>query len=203
MIVIVDYGMGNLHSVQKAFKRVGADAVITNDAGEIVKADKIILPGVGHFKKGMENLQKLGLIEILNKKVLKDGVPFLGICLGAQLITRHSEEGDAVGLSWVNAKTLRFDADKKLKIPHMGWNSISIKKKSDLLNGLDNDSQFYFVHSYYIECENNDEAIGITSYGREFVCALQKGNIYGVQFHPEKSHDSGLRIIKNFLNMGR
>ena len=147
MIIIVDYGMGNLHSVLKAFKRIGAEVTASKKVSDIEVADKLVLPGVGYFKQGMKNLKKLGLIEVLNKKVVKDKIPILGICLGMQLITNHSEEGNVNGLGWINAKTIKLKLDNKFKVPHMGWNDIIIKKKSNLLEGIKVKEQFYFVHS--------------------------------------------------------
>ncbi len=200
MIVIIDYGMGNLHSVYKALKRLNAEVIISSSPNNIEKADKLILPGVGHFKRGMENLKSLNLIEILNKKVLEDKTPILGICLGIQLFTKHSQEGDFPGLSWIDANTVKFNSDS-LKIPHMGWNSINIKKNNSLFSDLNQEGQFYFVHSYHVVPEDRSIISSTTKYGIEFVSSISKENIFGVQFHPEKSHSSGLQILKNFINL--
>lgn len=200
MIVIVDYGMGNLHSVYKALKRLNSKAAISSSPSDIQKADKLILPGVGHFKKGMENLTSLNLIKTLNKKVLEDKIPLLGICLGMQLFAKHSEEGDAQGLNWIDAETIKFN-NNKLKIPHMGWNSINIKKPDPLLLNMNSESQFYFVHSYHVVPKDKSIISSTSNYETEFVSSINKDNIFGVQFHPEKSHSSGLQILQNFINL--
>ncbi|MBU0764997.1 MAG: imidazole glycerol phosphate synthase subunit HisH [Bacteroidetes bacterium] len=201
MIVIIDYGMGNLRSVLKAFKRINAEVKISSDIREIEKADKLVLPGVGHFKRGMENLNNMGLTAVINKKVMQDKIPVLGICLGMQLFTNHSEEGDAEGFGWIDAQTVKFnfsENDQKFKIPHMGWNNISPVKDSALLKGMEKDDSYYFVHSYYVKCNNSEDILCTTEYGIEFVSGIQKDNISGTQFHPEKSHKAGLKIIKKF-----
>jgi len=199
MIVIVDYGMGNLHSVYKAFKRLNAKVIVSSSPKDIEKADKIVLPGVGHFKKGMEHLRSLKLIPVLNKKVLEEKTPILGICLGIQLFTNHSEEGDVPGLSWIDAGTIKLN--NKLKIPHMGWNSIRIKKQNPLFSGIDSEKQFYFVHSYHVVPKDKSIISTTVNYGIEFVSSIHKENIFGVQFHPEKSHSAGLSLLKNFINL--
>jgi len=202
MIVIIDYGMGNLRSVYKAFERINTRAEITTDIKQILKAEKIVLPGVGHFKKGMESLIKTGLAEVINKKVMIDKVPILGICLGMQLMTDFSEEGNVPGFGWIKARTKKFSfRTNGLKIPHMGWNNISIKKENKLLDGLKEEDMFYFVHSYFVSCENGDDILSKTNYGNDFVSSISKENIYGCQFHPEKSHNSGLKILKNFVSI--
>lgn len=198
MITIIDYGMGNLHSVLKAFRRIGADVIVSSEAGDIEKAEKLVLPGVGHFKKGMENLRKMGLIEVLNRKVTWGKTPILGICLGMQLFTKFSEEGNAKGLGWIDAKTIKLNLGENFRIPHMGWNNMKIEKNNKIFSGLNKEDCFYFVHSFHVNCENKEDILGITEYGKKFVSAIQKGNIFGVQFHPEKSHDAGLEILKNF-----
>jgi len=198
MIVIIDYGMGNLHSVLKAFRRIGADAIVSSKGEDIQKAEKLVLPGVGHFKKGMENLEKRGLIEILNKKIIGEKTPILGICLGMQLFTKFSEEGDAGGLGWIDARTIKFNLGDKFRVPHMGWNNIKIEKDNKIFSNLNKEDYFYFVHSFHVNCKNKEDILSITEYGKKFISAIQKENIIGVQFHPEKSHDAGLEILKNF-----
>lgn len=200
MIVIVDYGLGNLRSVQKAFERIGVHAQISGDVSVIQKSERLVLPGVGHFAKGMENLKRSGLIEVLNKSVLQDKTPILGICLGMQLMTSHSEEGDCEGLNWIDAQTIKFEKDptKKFKVPHIGWNSIELKNQSNIIRGLESDAQFYFVHSYYVICNDESDVLSRTEYGRNFHSGFQKDNIIGVQFHPEKSYTNGLQMLKNF-----
>ena len=183
MIVIIDYGMGNLHSVYKALKRLNTPALVSSSPKDIERADKLILPGVGHFKRGMENLKALGLLPVLNKKVLVEKTPILGICLGIQLFTKHSEEGDVPGLSWIEAETIKFNASD-LKIPHMGWNSIKIEKKNPILSNLDPEKQFYFVHSYHVMPKDKGIISSTTKYGINFVSAINKENIFGVQFPP-------------------
>jgi glutamine amidotransferase len=200
MIAIINYGLGNLTSILNMHKRLGIDAVITNDFNEISVADKLILPGVGHFKKGMENLHQSGLKTLLDELVLQNQKPILGICLGAQLITQHSEEGNTDGLGWVDATTIRFDNTKlnKLKIPHMGWRDITIKDDNPLWNHLPADPRFYFVHSYHFNFQKTEEISATSIYGYEFACAFKKNNIYGTQFHPEKSHKFGMKVLENF-----
>jgi len=200
MIAIINYGLGNLTSIKNMCKRIGVDAEITGDFEKIASADKLILPGVGHFKKGMENLHTLGMKDLLDTLVLKEKKKILGICLGAQLMTQHSEEGDVDGLDWVDATTNRFDTTglKGLKVPHMGWRNIIPKNNSALWNDLPEDPRFYFVHSYHFKFRQPDEIIATAIYGYEFACAFQKDNIYGAQFHPEKSHKFGMKVLENF-----
>ena len=202
MVVVVDYGMGNLHSVLKAFKRLRVDAIISSKPEDIQKAEKLILPGVGHFKKGMKNLSELGLINLLNEVVLEKEIPVLGICLGMQLFTKHSEEGDVDGLGWLDAKTVKFNFDNEfshLRIPHIGWNALQLANNSSLFTGIENNASFYFVHSYHVVCENSEDIAATTEYGYEIVSSIRKNNIFATQFHPEKSHDAGLMLLKNFV----
>ncbi len=202
-IVIVDYGMGNLRSVEKKFHLVGSNAVISSDLKLIEQADKLVLPGVGHFANGVKKLNELGLWGLLNKKVLQDKVPILGICLGMQLMAKFSEEGDVNGFGWFDAEVIKFRMKNNLKykVPHMGWNNIVQKKESMLLKNVSSDAMFYFVHSYHIKCNNKEDVLTTTEYEYEFASAIEKENIFGVQFHPEKSHDMGERLIKNFVNI--
>jgi len=204
MIVIVDYGMGNIGSVQNMLNYLKIDAKISNDPSTIEKADKIILPGVGSFDKGMKNLESKGFIKVLRKRVLADKVPVLGVCLGMQLLTNTSEEGSLQGLGWIHAKTVKFkfkDENKKLKIPHMGWNTADVKNNSSLFEGMPEESRFYFVHSYHVVCEDKSNILTTTNYGYEFVSSIQNKNMVGVQFHPEKSHKFGMKIYQNFAKM--
>lgn len=204
MIVVIDYGMGNLRSVGKAFERLGSKVITTSLKDDIMKADKIIIPGVGHFKYGMEKLNSLKLVDVLNKKVLEEKVPVLGICLGMQLMTSYSEEGDVAGLNWIgaNTKMFRFEGKNSIfKVPHMGWNGVSTIKESPLMNNISPPDQFYFVHSYYVSCKNADDVLLHTDYGLTFDSGFRRENIFGVQFHPEKSHKTGLRLLKNFLEI--
>jgi len=193
--------MGNLTSVQKAFKRIGSEAKISSDPAEILNAEKLVLPGVGHFKSGMEHLRERRLIEPLNKKVLEEGTPIIGICLGMQLMTRYSEEGNAEGLGWFDANTIRFNLTgntHNLRVPHMGWNTLQFNGEDPMLRGIDMSAKFYFVHSYHVICRNSEDVFATTGYDITFTSAIHKGSIYGFQFHPEKSHENGLRLLKNF-----
>jgi len=200
IITIIDYNLGNLGSIQNLIKKAGYESIITNDKKDILAADKLILPGVGSFDKGMANLTNLELICPLTQKVLIDKTPILGVCLGMQLFCNNSSEGVSPGLKWINAEVIKFQSSN-LKIPHMGWNTIIIKKESSILKNLDNNSRFYFVHSYYLHCFNPSDILTTTIYGPEFVSAVQNNNIYGCQFHPEKSHRYGLQLIKNFIEL--
>ena len=198
MLIIIDYGMGNLKSVYNAFTYLGQEVIISNKKEDLERADYIVLPGVGSFGKGIENLRKLGLIELLNKEVLENKKPFLGICLGMQLIAKDStEEGLNKGLGWLDANVRKLDV--KLRIPHMGWNDVKFNKESNLLKNLSLGTSFYFIHSFAMNCKDKKDILMTTEYGKEFVAAIQKENIFAVQFHPEKSHKSGLQLLKNFL----
>jgi len=201
VLVIINYGMGNLHSIYKAFVRNNYKAKITSDVDEIAKADKLILPGVGSFARGMQNLSNLDILNTINRKVLEEKTPILGICLGMQLMTDRSEEGDADGLGWIDGDTIRFNFANsvKLKIPHIGWNNIAIKNECKILKDITDDAQFYFVHSYHLPFGNEPFVAATTNYGCEFTSVVHKENIYGTQFHPEKSHDIGHLILKNFM----
>jgi len=202
-IVIIDYGMGNLRSIGNKFKRLGIPYDITNDLIKIEKADKIVFPGVGHFKKAIERIKSLGLLEILNKKVKEDIVPILGICLGVQLFCKHSEEGDVDGLGWIDAEVVRFRIKDKLKykVPHIGWNDVKIVNSNSLDKFVEAEDKFYFVHSYHINCFDKSAIWMVTNYEYEFVSAVHKDNIYGTQFHPEKSHDVGMELLKKFAKL--
>ena len=201
-IVIVDYKMGNLRSVQKAFEKIGCNAIISSNPEDILNANKLVLPGVGAFKDGMKHLKELNLISILNKKVLEEKIPILGICLGMQLLSNKSyENGETKGLSWINAEVLKFEFyTQKLKVPHVGWNELNYQKNCSLFSNISNKSDFYFVHSYHFKT-NEDIVIATTDYGFKFISAINKNNIYAVQFHPEKSQIVGLQLIKNFVNL--
>lgn len=195
--------MGNLNSVKRKLVRVGKDALISNLPSDISKADKIILPGVGHFKKAVENIKKLGLWESLNESVLVKKIPILGICLGMQLMARHSEEGDIDGFGWFDAKVVKFRVKDILtyKVPHTGWNQIIKLKESHLMKDIPAYSEFYFVHSYHFRCNNPADILNETEYEYKFTSAVEKENIFGVQYHPEKSHDAGEQLMRNFVNM--
>mgnify|MGYP005993671145 CR=1 FL=1 len=196
--------MGNLRSVQKKFHRVGADTEISNDPELIANAGKLVLPGVGHFSHGIKQLKQLGIWDVLNEAVLQKKTPILGICLGMQLMAKHSREGGNVkGLGWFDAEVVKFDVKDQLKykVPHMGWNNAIICKENVFLEGVNNESMYYFVHSYYMKCNDEKDVLTTTNYEEKFVSAIQKDNIFGAQFHPEKSHDTGEKLIKNFVEL--
>jgi glutamine amidotransferase len=200
-ITIVNYGMGNINSVKKQMERLAVNVIVSNKSEDILSADKIILPGVGHFEKAMENLQELNLVDVLNDFVLVKKKPTLGICLGMQLMTNFSEEGNVKGLGWFDAEVVKITVDDTLryKIPHVGWNTIDQKKESDLNVGLNSDSSFYFVHAYKVIAHEVKDILHSTVYSSEFTSAISKDNIFGVQYHPEKSQDIGLQLFRNFI----
>ena len=201
MIHIVDYGMGNLGSVKNMLKYIGAESTITANPVELQDAKKIILPGVGSFDQAMKRIEESGFRKVLDAKALTEKVPVLGICLGMQLLTYGSEEGLIPGLGWIPARTIHFPADIGLKVPHMGWNIVTPSTPSPLCEKLPEESRFYFVHSYYVKVENESFSILKTNYGLNFDSGIQRGNIYGVQFHPEKSHKLGMQLLRNFANL--
>lgn len=203
MIAIIDYGMGNLGSVKKKIDRIGVKSIITSNAEEIKNSNKIILPGVGHFAKAVFEIKNRGLWDLLSEQVLVEKKLILGICLGMQLMAKHSEEGYAEGFGWFDAKVIRFKVSDttKYKVPHMGWNTTAIVKDSPLFEKLNLNSEFYFVHSYHIQCNNLNDILTETIYDYPFTSAIQKENIIGVQFHPEKSHDAGELLLRNFVIM--
>jgi glutamine amidotransferase len=201
MIVVVDYGVGNLGSIVNMFKKVGVKATASSDKQIIEQAEKLILPGIGAFDAGMQKLNEHGLVPLLTELVMEKKIPVLGLCLGLQLMTKGSEEGQLSGLGWFDADTIRykFGADQAhLKVPHMGWNTIEIRRGHPLLADLEADSRFYFVHSFYVRCHEPESVLAETDYGGYFHSVLGKGNIMGAQFHPEKSHRYGMRLLKNF-----
>ena len=192
--------MGNLGSIVNMFKKIGAKAKVSSDLEEINNAPKLLLPGVGAFDNAMQKMNDAGMISILNNKALKEKVPILGICLGMQLLTHRSDEGKLAGLGWIEGQTLAFRSivSEKTRIPHMGWNTVAKHTESPLSTELNKDAKFYFVHSYYVKCENEKNAILKTRYEIEFDSAIQKDNIFGAQFHPEKSHKYGMKLFENF-----
>lgn len=196
--------MGNIASIENMLRKIGAKGIVSAEPDIIEQADKIILPGVGSFDYGMNNLNKLGIMSVLRKKVIEEKTPLLGICLGMQLLTHKSEEGILPGLGFINAKTLKFEqeyCEQKIKIPHMGWNYIKINNESALFDGFTKEMRFYFVHSYYVECEENENVLANTQYGKIFASVISKDNIFGVQFHPEKSHSYGMKLLENFVEL--
>lgn len=202
MITIVDYGVGNLASIANMLKRVGAAATITSDPHAIENADQLILPGVGAFDAGMKNLAERRLIEPLTRAVMERRVPVMGLCLGVQLMTRRSAEGNLAGLGWIDAETVRFRFDDPaLKVPHMGWNTMRFVHDSPLQKDFEPDARFYFVHSFHLVCNDPRDVLGVTNYGYEFVSGVARDNIWGVQFHPEKSHRFGMQLLTNFAGL--
>lgn len=199
MITIVNYDMGNLGSVQNMLKKIGVKSIITSSPEDILKADKLLLPGVGNFKRAMEKLDAFGLIDPLNHKVRDHKTPILGICLGMQLMTNYSEEGNCKGLGWIDAETLHFPTHEitGLKVPHMGWNEVVFSTPHFLSSGLI-DPRFYFVHSYRVICNTMNHVLCTSNYGTEFHSGIFSENIIGVQFHPEKSHAFGMQVFENF-----
>ncbi|MGN6492516.1 MAG: imidazole glycerol phosphate synthase subunit HisH [Agriterribacter sp.] len=202
MIVIIDYGVGNLTSIKNMLKRINVEAVISSKIDEIRNSDKLILPGVGSFDYGMTQLRESGLAKILNEKVLGEKTPILGICLGVQLLTESSEEGKQKGLGWIKGKTVAFNKLRlhgNQKIPHMGWTDVSGYEKSKLFTGMYEEPRFYFVHSYHLELDDSSNIIAQANYGYDFAVGVEYDNILGVQFHPEKSHKFGMKLLENFV----
>lgn len=202
MIVVVDYGMGNIRSVSKAFEACGADVTVSSRPEDLAKAERIVLPGVGAFGDSMANLKKRGLIDPLREEVLGRKKPYFGICLGMQILAERGEEkGDHKGLGWLQGSTVMFQlADPQLKVPHIGWNDIRIVKDGPLWKGLGRKLDFYFVHSFHFATADASDVAAVCNYGIDFTAAVLHENIFATQFHPEKSQESGLQIIRNFLN---
>jgi glutamine amidotransferase len=201
MIAIIDYQMGNLRSVQKAFERGGHEATITSDPAILAQASKVVLPGVGAFADAIAELKQRGLVEPIRDAV-SSGKPFLGICLGLQLLfDRSLEDGEYEGLGIIPGEVRRFDIPRKYKVPHMGWNQVNFKRRPPIFEGLDEDAHFYFVHSYYVAPQDESVVAGEASYPEPFCAAIWRDNLYASQFHPEKSQSAGLRVLKNFAEL--
>ena len=201
MIKIINYGLGNILAFYNLYKSINVDIEIASTSSELKSATKIILPGVGTFDQAMIKLNKSGMRDTLDEKVLKDKIPVLGICVGMQIMLNSSEEGNLTGLSWIDANVVKFKSNygqTENKIPHMGWNSINPVTDSKLLNNLNNESDFYFLHSYYCDVVDEDLVLASTNYQKKFTSILKYNNIYGIQCHPEKSHNSGTTLLKNF-----
>lgn len=203
MNVIIDHGSGNLRSIQWAFQRAGSDAVISGDAETIAQAQRLILPGVGAFGAAMAALDSKGLRAVLQRKVMEEHTPILGICLGFQMLHAGSEEGEGAGLGWLPGIAKRFQPprDAGLAVPHLGWNSVKIHPKSAIMANNQDGADFYFAHSYYVATEKADAVAGETDYGVRFTAVVEEGPIFGAQFHPEKSHMNGLRFLQRFLEL--
>lgn len=203
MIAIIDYDAGNIKSVEKAVEYLGEQAVVTRNPEEILAADRVILPGVGAFGDAMERIRKYQLEEVIHQ-VVERGIPFLGICLGLQLMFESSEESPGVtGLGILKGKIVKIPEKQDLKVPHIGWNSLNFPKKSRLFEGIPENAYVYFVHSYYLQAENEEDVAATTEYGVHIHAAVEKNHIFACQFHPEKSSDVGLQILKNFIHMNR
>ncbi len=200
LITIIDYGVGNLASVKNMLKKAGFESVLASDNSSIENADKIILPGIGAFDHCMQRFNASGLRPLVTQKVIEEKVPLLGICVGLQMLMENSEEGSEPGLGWIAGKTVKFKKEKlgDLKIPHMGWTDVGIVKPSVLTKDLGNEPRFYFVHSFYVQPDNKEDELLRANYGYDFTAGVSRDNIYGVQFHPEKSHKYGMKILENF-----
>lgn len=202
MVVIIDYGVGNLASIKNILKKIGAEATISSDESVIAAADKLILPGVGAFDSCAEKLHGSHLLPVLNTKVLQQRTPVLGICVGMQLLTSGSEEGVLPGLGWIDGRIIKFQQAQftaPVKIPHMGWTEVRLRSSSRLFEDMYAEPRFYFVHSYHARLDDEGDALVYADYGYPFVAGVEKGNILGVQFHPEKSHKFGMKLLHNFV----
>jgi len=201
VITLVDYGMGNLGSIRNMFKRIGVAVEVAADATALERASKILLPGVGAFDSAMQRINAGGLREVLERKALRERVPVMGICLGMQLLTRSSEEGGLPGLGWIPAVTRRFPQLPGLKVPHMGWNVVSVVRAGPLTEGIGVDTRYYFVHSYYVHSDDRHDCVLSAHYGVTFDAVIAHDNLYGAQFHPEKSHRFGMAFLRNFASL--
>ena len=204
MITILDYGSGNINAIKNIYERLNISFEFATTKEQIIQADHIILPGVGAFDETISTLHNKGFTEVLIKKVFEERVPFLGICVGMQILADSSEEGVLKGLGWIHGKVKKFDKNlipSKPKIPHLGWNSIEFTRDCPLFKDVDPEVGFYFIHSYYYECTDETNVICKTEYGKMFHSAVNYENIYGLQFHPEKSHDNGIQLLRNFANL--
>jgi glutamine amidotransferase len=204
MIAIIDYGVGNINAFVNIYKKLGVGVKIARKSEDLLDARRLILPGVGHFDYAMKRFTDSGMKETSTDLVLKGKVPILGICVGMQMLAIRSDEGNLPGLGWIDASVKKFDVSTlkhTTRLPHMGWNDIEVKKPSPLLSILGNEARFYFLHSFYFDCKLPEDSIAITEYGIPFTCAVGHNNIYGVQFHPEKSHHFGIQVLKNFSDI--
>lgn len=204
MMTIVHYGVGNISAFLNIFNELGIVCKIAKSHHDLANATKLILPGVGHFDFAMKKLKQSGMITTLNELVLGKKVPVLGVCVGMQMMANESDEGHEKGLGWIDAKIKKIQTDKleeKLVIPHMGWNTVDIVKQSPIFDNLEINSDFYFLHSYYMKCENKNNILATVKYGREFTAIVQNENIFGIQCHPEKSHQMGSQLLENFAKI--
>ena len=206
MITIVDYGLGNIKAFANAYKRLNIEVRYASTPEQLKQANKIILPGVGAFDHAMRMLNQSGLHDCLNDLVLVQKVPVIGICVGMQMMANTSEEGSGAGLGWINGTVKHFHNDNEIRasknpLPHMGWNNISPVKETSLTRNLDEDKRFYFLHSYYFECKNEQDVVATANYGFDYACIINHDNVYGIQCHPEKSHHNGVSLLKNFAEL--
>ena len=203
MIGIIDYGLGNINAISNIYNKLKIQNIIISTPKDFDKSEKFILPGVGAFDSAMTLLKKSNFILEIRRQIFEKNKKILGICVGMQIFAKNSSEGKNSGLKWINADVRKINSENQnnLRLPHMGWNSIKITNNDLLLSGLEEDEYFYFCHSYYFNCVNQKNILAETNYGHEFPCVIKNDNIYGIQFHPEKSHDSGLKILKNFAQL--
>ena len=204
MIGIIDYGSGNIHAIARIYKKLGINHIITNKESELRSVDKLILPGVGDFDETIDLLDNKGVRAVLDDLVLNQKVPVLGVCVGMHVMARSSEEGERLGLGWLEANVRKLDKKKlerKPYLPHMGWNEIKILKQNHIFDNIDNKKGFYFLHSFYFDCDSENDIICTTNYGLDFPSGVNHNNVYGMQFHPEKSHNNGVSIFENFAKI--
>lgn len=204
MITIIDYGVGNINAFVNIYKKLDVDVKIARKSEDLAGATKLILPGVGHFDYAMQRFSDSGMREIASSLVTEEKVPVIGVCVGMQMLANDSEEGKLPGLGWINATVKRIDGTRlthTTRLPHMGWNDVKADVDNQLFNELRDRARFYFLHSYYFECFDQADSIAVTEYGSAFTCAVNHGNIFGVQFHPEKSHHFGIQLLKNFSQL--
>jgi glutamine amidotransferase len=204
MIAIIDYGVGNIKAFANIYKSLGMVAKIAQTSKDLIGATKLILPGVGHFDYAMERFAHSGMMEPSNELVMEKKIPVVGICVGMQMLAKSSEEGLLPGLGWIDGTVKKFDAaslKQSTRLPHMGWNDVAPVKENPLFYNLEEKARFYFLHSYYFQCNDQDDSIAVADYGVQFTCVVNHDHIYGVQFHPEKSHHFGIQLLKNFSNI--
>ncbi|MBC7490252.1 MAG: imidazole glycerol phosphate synthase subunit HisH [Glaciimonas sp.] len=204
MITIIDYGLGNVLAFVNVYNRLNIPVVVAKSANDLVNATKLILPGVGSFDHAMQQLDQSGMRQPVEQLVLQNAMPILGICVGMQMLAKFSEEGELPGLGWIDGKVMKFDLltmPRGTNLPHMGWNDVKPVVDGGLFKGMEQDARFYFLHSFYFECYQQPNVLAVTDYGEQFSCAVRRDNVYGVQFHPEKSHHFGSQLLKNFAEV--